>query len=376
MWTSFSKTKLHFGFGIFSTAAELSKELMNGHVLVVTGQSALKTGTLKKLEDQLKQCEITVSTMSHISKDPSINDVEKIVNYCREHNVKTLIALGGGSSIDAVKAAAVISPLTCSVQYALDNSVSYVEKLNVIAIPTTAGTGAELSRGAIITDEKGGVKTGVRGDLISPEMAIIDPELTFTVPQKQISITGFDIFTHAVETYISKKATPVTEMYSLKAISEVVAYLPKALDDNLDINARSSLAFHSAMMGYNLANSSTCLPHRLQYPLGVQTKTEHALGLAALYRSWVEKTAEASSKKFAIISKLMSQSLEIMDEGILNSLTEFLKKIDLVITLSDLGVNEQDCEKLAEMVSGSLENDPWWEPSKNISEIYKNALRG
>lgn len=365
-------TTVHFGVGSFRQIQNVIASTKKERVLIVCGKSAVTFGYLDKIIKGLKNSTVIYDK---ISKDPTTKNIQDIVDLICSQNIDLIIGLGGGSAIDAAKAASVIAPLEVSVQdYFLGVKKIVDKKIYCIAISTTAGTGAELSKGAIVTWSEKNIKTGMRHDLVCPDIAIVDPELTLTVPDDQIKITGFDIFTHAIETYISKKSNPTVEQNSLMAISAVARNLPRAITHKNELEARIELSYHSMMMGYNLANSSTCLPHRLQYPLGVLTGTEHAFGLAALYPAWIKITHEASPEKFRNISNAISKGLGIEDYGIEKSLKSFMQKIDLEPKLSSIGIDLKKCIQMSKMVEGALDNDPWWKDGVKLSIFYKSSI--
>jgi len=155
--------------------------------------------------------------------------------------------------------------------------------LPLVAIPTTAGTGSELSKAAIITDESRKIKKGIRGAALYPKVAIVDSVFTESVPYNITMETGFDVLAHGLESYISKSASPYTEMQSEQALRIVGTYLPALAENLQDREAREKMSFASMIMGINLGHASTCLPHRMQYHLGAHTDTSHGAGLEALF---------------------------------------------------------------------------------------------
>lgn len=375
-WSSNLGTTIHFGNGMLAQAGKWIGDSKKKRFLVVCGSSGVRLRFVQKLSESLAGIAESIVVYDQISKDPTDKNLRDILELIKSNDIDAIIGLGGGSSLDASKAASVIGPLG---EQALTDVLrgkisSFSKKLFCVAIPTTAGTGAEISKGAIITWKEKQLKVGVRGAAVMPDLAIVDPELTLSVPMDQIKITGFDIFTHAVETYISKKCNPLVENYSLMAIRAVAKNLPLALKDPRRLDVRTQLSFYSMLMGYNLANSSTCLPHRLQYPLGVLTETEHAFGLASLYPAWMKVTESVSSSKFATISNILAEELGTADEGIHVSLKKFMENIELTPRLGKMGLGEADCVKLASMVEGALDNDPWWKAGQDLEQIYKMSL--
>lgn len=369
-WTGNLGPQIHFGQGALQRCGEWLD--VNQKWLVICGQSALRYGFLDQLKHSMKSSASLV-VYDKMAQDPTDENLNDILRLIQSEQITALIGLGGGSAMDAAKAASVMAPSQLSLENAVTRT-TFDQKIFCVAIPTTAGTGAELSQGAILTWREKKIKVGVRGALVKPDVAIVDPLLTKTLPKRQVQVTGFDIFTHAVETYISKKCNPIVAHNSLMAIRAVVRYLPQALSEKENLHARHQLSFYSMLMGYNLANSSTCLPHRLQYPLGVETKTEHAFGLAALYPAWVRLTQGSSPLKFDKIAQIINEEMGLQETGIEDSLREWMSQIELTPRLADLSLSRSDCVRLASLVEGSLGNDPWWESGVDLTPFYEQSL--
>ena len=375
-WSLGNSTNVLFGPGCLDKLGDICGSYGKS-AFIVTGESSKKNGLAQRCVEILESKKIKTGIYHDVSADPTVHQVNKIVQAVLKGHFNLIVALGGGSVIDAAKAASVI---VCqggrAEEYLIGTKAVDSSSLPVIAIPTTAGTGAELSKGAIISWPEKQMKGGIRGDALFADQAIVDPELTLTLPIEQLRLTGFDIFTHAVETYISRQAKPLTAIYSREAIKAVTHYLPLALQNQQNMEARTQLSFHSMLMGYNLANSSTCLPHRLQYPLGAMTNTAHALGLAALYPAWILTTFNASKEKFNDVSGWIMEGLSLDNKSsdIFTNLSKFMEKIHLSPTLQELGCDNEVCRELASQVRGNMANDPWWYDGANILQIYKKSL--
>jgi alcohol dehydrogenase class IV len=370
-----SRTKVIFGDGTLSNIGELCKKYGNS-VLLVSGNSAIRNGKVEYIKSMLKKYSISVYTYSEVQSDPTVDHVNRIIEMLKNHKPNLVIAFGGGSVIDASKVAAAVSFQGGRVEDYLEGKLSLsIGAIPLIAIPTTAGTGAELSKGAIISWPEKKMKRGIRGNSIYPLVALVDPENTLTLPIEQIIYTGFDCFTHAVETFISNMATPITAMYSKNAIVAITKYLPIAVKNPDDRIARRNISFHSMLMGYNLANSSTCLPHRLQYPLGVLTGTPHGLGLASLYPTWVELSCKHPSSKFTSIAKWVARGMGYNKKysylDALFMVESFMSIIDIPQALPNSNITKKDCEKMAQEVSGNLSNDPLWSNDLDLATVFK-----
>lgn len=375
-FTSFSPVKIFFGAGSFTKLEEVLKTLA-GPVLLVSGQSAKNSGLIDRALNSARLSEHSSLWFGDVKPDPSVVCVQQIVDQILKFKVGSVVAIGGGSVLDAAKAACAVAAQGGDVVAFLTGHKKLdTAKIPLVAVPTTAGTGAELSQGAILNWDEKNIKTGLRGEAIMPTHALVDPELTLTLNTRQTQITGFDVLTHATETFISRKSTPLTELHGLRAVEAVARYLPRVLAEPKNIDFRSQMSFHSMMMGYNLANASTCLPHRLQYPLGVHTGSEHALGLAMLYPAWISITQSASEQKFSAWKQALCVGLDVDPNQytVLSALRELMRRIDFAPKLSELGVSRELCLQMASEVGSGVENDPWWHKGANLADFYLRAL--
>lgn len=370
-------TKIFFGVDVLSEAFKASKNIIKGKLMLITGKSSMrKLGYIDKIEKSLKEnndiSEIVV--FEGISPNPRVSEINDAINIGIKNGINVVIGLGGGSAIDAAKAIAVgIGAKENIDEYVLSQKNPGEETLPIVAIPTTAGTGSELSKGSIISFPEKNIKTGIRGENIYPKIAIVDPVFTYNVPKRITSETGFDVFTHAAETYLSKKANIFTEMLSIEVMKTVSKYLPLLIEDLNNKEAREKMSYASMLMGINLGNASTCLPHRLQYPIGAKTDSSHSAGLASIYKSWVYHSYEYSSDKYNLIGTIISGKKCNNKHEVLNSLKEFLDKVCMNIYLSDLGILESDLQELCNNVSGSIESDHASCDENIIEKIYKSA---
>tara|TARA_B100001059_G_scaffold231633_1_gene267813 strand:+ start:9003 stop:10178 length:1176 start_codon:yes stop_codon:yes gene_type:complete len=378
-WQLSSPVKVFFGTGSISNLNKIPDDF-GKKCLIITGPNIEKSPAIKTCKEILDLKGHEYEIFSKVDSEPTSSHVNDIVNLFSKTNSEFLIAVGGGSALDAAKAASVIIKQGGDIHEYFQGKLIDKSSIPLIVIPTTSGTGAELSKGAIISWPEKGIKTGLRGEAVYAHIAIVDPNLTISCPSSVTKISGFDVFTHALETYLSRASNKMTSAYSLLAIENVTESLPKLLNNPGDLKSRNSMSFYSMLMGFNLANSSTCLPHRLQYPLGELTKTPHALGLAAIYPSWVEITMTSSKEKLEAVADRMYKGLsnagiECNDnKNILKLLKTFMTAIDLQPRLSDFNLNKKDCFDLSNKVSGNLANDPWWSDGCDLTQFYLKSL--
>lgn len=375
----FCPTKIYFGSGRLKEAIKKENNVLQGTVMIVsTGTDLDNLGYTNKLISALELLSPApkIVKFQNIDSNPKLSQIEKGVEFGKTEHVSCVIGFGGGSAIDAAKSIAFgvgesMKAVTDALDYGKQPSNS---TLPIIAIPTTAGTGSELSRGAIITDDRKGIKTGIRGDNIQPYCAIVDPYFTEKLPILITMETGFDVLTHAIESYISTKSSQITCLFSEWVIQNVPPALYRLKEAPYHMPSRELMSYASMLMGANLANASTVLPHRLQYPIGAKTDTTHASGLCALYKAWIKYTYEFSKSKFDRICMLMSNNTCNNVEMILSSFDEFFDKIELHWSLKDLGIKKSDIDDLLISVTGDLSSDPGYAFPKVIRMIYEDSM--
>ncbi|MDE6363586.1 MAG: iron-containing alcohol dehydrogenase, partial [Lachnospiraceae bacterium] len=300
-------TQIFFGRDIWKEAIRELTSVLNGNIMIVTtGRSLIRLGYIDELVGQLKQHTLmgNIIVFDNVSANPRLSEAKKGIKLAKEAKIDLVVAFGGGSAIDMAKAVSAGAVTDTAIEDYFYHGIEPPQNaLPLLAIPTTAGTGSELSKAAILTDEEKCIKSGIRGSSLYPKAAIVDSVFTESVPFSTTMETGFDVLAHAIESYISKAASPYTQMLSEYTVESVRRALPRLIQDLKDIDARREMSYASMMMGINLGNASTCLPHRLQYPLGAFTDTSHGAGLAALYTSWIEYEYPYSHEK---VERLMS----------------------------------------------------------------------
>ena len=370
-------TKIYFGEGIVENTLESEKAILGNDVLIITtGGSLARLGHIDKLSEKLKGIlPGEVSIYDKISQNPDISEVAEAVAVGKEKKVTSVIGFGGGSAMDAAKATAVGIGSDIPVEKFLYESIEPgPETLPIIAIPTTAGTGSELSKGAIISSREKGIKTGIRGMAVLPKLAIVDPVYTWSVPLNVTMETGFDVFAHAAESFCSANANMFSEMLSETAIKTAGDSLRRLKADLDDHEARGRISYASMIMGLNLLNIGNCLPHRMQYPVGSATGTSHAAGLIALYPSWIGNEYDVAPEKINdIFSWLGLKNVHSCEEA-RSEFEDFLKELGIYRTLSDLGVEEDDIDKLVSEVTGNLKSDRLSERDNILKDIYLESL--
>jgi alcohol dehydrogenase class IV len=374
-----TRTKAIFGEGMRAELGGLIGETAGSTTLVVASASALKRDMTQSIVATL-QAQGPVVIWDKVQPNPRVSDIDACLEAHKDSGISHIVGIGGGSALDQAKATAM----------ALDTGLTIAELLKLkpglpvrrntlILMPTTSGTGAELSYGAILTDTVSGEKLGLRGANQAADYAIVDPELTYSLPRSEAMITGFDVLTHALETFISTAATPYTTDLSRGAVERVFKHLPMLFDDGSNIEAHAELSYASMMMGINLALSTTCMPHRLQYPIGAETDTAHAAGLAAIYPAWLKHLLPHAEEKLAQCADWIGVGGKNQAESAHNfarATVALLERIELTPTLQELGVTKEAVGRFASEVSGKLETDPSFKARDDLAKIYQDAWSG
>lgn len=370
-------TKVYFGRNIWRKELKKQETLLQGNIMIVTtGRSLQRLGYVNELHKQIQQCVYArkVIVFDNISANPKLSEVQSGILLGQQEEIDVIVGFGGGSAIDAAKAIAAGVRENEGIEALFyQGKEPGADTLPIIAIPTTAGTGSELSKAAIITDEERKVKTGIRGKALYPLAAIVDSCFTESVPFQTTMETGFDVLAHAIESYISKAASPYTRMQSEMAVRIVGEYLPRLAERLSDTEAREKMSFASMIMGINLGNASTCLPHRMQYPIGAHTDTSHGAGLAALFIAWVGCEYPYASEKLEKVTELLTRNRINGCRDCQKEIHQFIKLLRLPTSLQELGVERAELAIMASEVTGNIKNDPAGQEEGIISKIYEAA---
>lgn len=366
-----SPTRITFGNGALDAAGPAAATL-GTRSLVICGQSARRSGTLDRLLATLRASGVGALVHDGVTPDPSSDDVDAVIAIARGSGADVLIGLGGGSALDTAKAAAACIDHD-SVRELIGTTLpADARGLPVLAIPTTTGSGAEVTKGAILTDPVRRLKSGVRGSAIFPQIAIVDPQLARTLPHDVAAETGFDAFTHAVESYVARRATPITDALAERAIRLLAPALLALAHGSWDDGQREALALAALLAGINVANASTCLPHRMQQAMGSVTRVSlsHGRGLALLYPAWLERVEPFASARLATVAGALGARDSRAAVG------ELLDGLGLAGTLRERGFVDADVVTFTRSLTGNIDNDPIPAADVHVAcELFRRALR-
>jgi alcohol dehydrogenase class IV len=377
----FAPTEIVFGVGrvdeIGVFAARYGKK-----ALLVTGHlSAAMEPLYERVKAKLKEAGVAAAHFNGVIPNPTTEVVSAGAKLAREFGAELVIGIGGGSSMDTAKAIAVEASHPGTAWDYLHYTPGPTEKtLPIITIGTTAGTGSQATPCAVITKAENKDKSAIWHKNIFPRAAIIDPELTRTMPKAVTAQTGFDAFCHNFEAYISVNTNPLVETLAAAALKIIVQYLPRAIADGNDIEARSQMAWADTLGGLNISSAGVTLPHGLGMQIGGHCpQVSHGQALAVQYPEFVRFTYKLAVEKFAVLGRILNPELggksdAVAAEQSCEALDGFLKKIDLWIGFKDLKVSKEDIRAIADcgQVLGDYRNNP---RIANIEEMYDLLLR-
>ena len=378
-----SPSTIYYGIGVFEDSCDKLATL-GKKPLIVTDNVMTDIGYVNRLEKNLKDRDIQFSLFNEVNTEPTDQFVEKGVQLFKESGCDFTIALGGGSPIDTAKAIGVMINNPGEIKDYMGLGKIKQEGPPVVAIPTTAGTGSEVTQFTIIADTKDDVKMLIGSEYVIPKIAINDPALTMSVPAKTTAATGIDALTHAIEAYTSRRHQPISDMYALSSIKRIAKYLRRAWANGDDEEARSQMMIAAMEAGMAFNNSSVTIVHGMSRPIGALFHVPHGISNAVLLPACLDYAIMGIPERFADIAEAMGVDISKLNpfsaaqEGV-----KLIKQLcaDVEIpTISGLGINKDEfmdkVDKMATdaLASGSPNNTARKPCKEEIIKIYKKSL--
>ncbi|MFL4396765.1 iron-containing alcohol dehydrogenase [Acinetobacter pittii] len=373
-----SANKLITGPMALQYLPETFKQFNSNKALIVTDQGVVKSGTLKKVIDLLT---IKYSIFDEINPEPELEQVKEGIDIYRDQQCDVVLAVGGGSALDIAKCIAALADQRGEIQEFLGVNKLQSRNIPLIVIPTTAGTGSEVTNVAILSDTVNQMKQGIVSDYLLPDVAIVSPYMSVSCPPSVTAASGVDALVHALEAYISVNHTEVTDALAIQAIELIVEYLPKAYALPHNLLAREKMATASLMAGLAFGNAGVGAVHALAYPLGGKYKMPHGVSNALMLPHVIKWNALGCAErlsKIASILKLNITSNHFTNANILvDFLHQFCAQLHIPSQLRSFGIQENDIPGLAIeaiKVERLLKNNPRMLNEMDIQAIYKQAL--
>ena len=362
-----------FGVGAFTKLGDLCSPLGNS-ALLVTGKSAMRrSAKLEQAKELLESQGLRLQTFEGVEADPSLATCDKGIKLARKSQCDLIIAIGGGSALDAGKTVAAIAPQPEELpEYFAGERELENAPLPFVAVPTTAGTGSECTNNAVLTDTERCLKKSLRHRTMVPTVALVDPELTLGLTPDVTAHSGMDALTQAIECHVGMKANPVSDALTLKAIQLIAAHLADAVADGSRIENREPVALGSMLTGMAFANAGLGAVHGLAGPLGAILHAPHGLVCAVLLSHVCALNLSARKDKFdAIATSLGSASAEQVPEVV----RQLNRRVGIPDTLRDFGLKKDSFDKiLAECRSGSMANNPKQPSDDELTAILRKIM--
>ncbi len=354
--------EIRFGWGASETAADVVSAIGAKRVTIVTDNGVIAAGLVAPVADRLKQESIAIDIFSGVSPNPRDIEVLTAVEAIRGHGSSAIIALGGGSPIDLAKAAAGIATNGGRPQDWVAPRSFPTPPLPLIAIPTTAGTGSEVTRSSVINDTERAIKISLRDARIAPVVGLVDPGLTLGLPAALTASTGMDALTHAVEAYTCRQAMPVTDALALHAMSLISANLERAVRDGSDQEAREGMMMGSVIAGMAFSNSDVAAVHCISEAIGGRYDTPHGVANSLFLPFLFAYNAPVAIDRHARAALAMgATSTDRVPEQMASDGAAYLQRLGQAIGIPALrsipGIRPEDFPWIAAASMQNLSND-------------------
>ena len=371
-------TRIVFGNGVIKKVGGEAKKL-GTHALIVTDKGIIGTGYVEKIKEYLTDAGLAVEIFDEIDPNPRDASVQKGAVFVKEKGCDILVGVGGGSPIDTAKAIGVIVGEGGVIQDY--EGLDKVQKpiMPLIAIPTTAGTGTEVTFWSVITDTERKFKMSIGSPLMAARVALVDPEVTFTLPPPLTASTGIDALVHAIEGYTATLSQPISDSLAITAMQLIGQNIRQAYANGCNAEARYNMMLGSLLAGIAFGNSDTASVHCMGEALGGLYDTAHGIAMAVCLPHCIEYNIISDPVRFSKVAEALGEKVEglTLIEGAQKAVDAIWKLTsDLNIpTAKEVGLREEDLERLAEAasVNVSVESNPRTMKKEDFLLLFKKA---
>jgi len=373
--------KIVFGSGAFEQLLEHVHELKGSKPLVVLDRNLSLAGFKERVSSLFESGGMDYILFDRVEGEPPLELADEGAKIALKEKCDLVVGIGGGSAMDVAKAVAVIAANKGKAKDYLGLNKVPGPGLPKIMVPTTAGTGSEVTFTSVFIRKKLKKKEGMNSPWLYPELALLDPVLTLSVPSNVTAATGIDALCHAIESYTSINSSPLSELVSLEAIRLISSDLRTCVHDGSNLRARENVLLGSLYAGLGLANAGVTAVHSLSYPLGGKYGISHGVANTVLLPYVMRFNLPGAVEKFAVVAEAMGEfiddlSLREAANLAVEAVEELIEDCDMDISLEELGVGEEDFPELAQVamtVARPLENNPRKVTVEDAIEIYNEA---
>ncbi|WP_427365990.1 iron-containing alcohol dehydrogenase [Candidatus Caldatribacterium saccharofermentans] len=352
----YQPTRIHFGFGKLEEVGRIVSRYGKRALLVTVPPFQALEPVFEKTKRLLRESGVEVAHFDQVIPNPTTESISWGAEMARDFHADVVVGLGGGSSIDTAKAIALeVTHEGTAWEYRLFGERKVTrEILPIIAIPTTSGTGSQVTAVSVLTNSGERFKSAIVDPHLFPKEAIVDPELVMSLPPHLTASTGFDAFAHAFESYVHVNANPYTDLLALEAMRLVIRFLPPLLNNPADRRAREHMAWADTLAGLSIANCGTTLPHGIGMAIGGKAPwVMHGEALAVVYPEFLRYTAPYALEKFAAVARMFRPELlgekdEVAALALEEIMNAFLKEIGMWFGLEDLRIPREDLPGIVE----------------------------
>mgnify|MGYP000282912729 CR=1 FL=1 len=375
--------KIVFGENAIERIGEEAEKIGGKRILVVTDEILQKIGLIKKVQKPLQDKNFEV-TIVKTEPEPTIETAEKIAQIVRNSSFDIIVGVGGGSCLDMAKVASIAANNPGDIkQYIGINKIKRAG-LPKILVPTTAGTGSEVTPNAIIITSDDLMKSGIVSEYNIADVSIVDPRLTESMPPRLTATTGLDALSHAIESYMSIKSNPLTDALALEATRLILANLYTAFTNGKNIEARSNMSMAALLAGITISMSGTCAGHAAAYAFAAKYKIPHGLSCAVSLPYIIKYNASVCPSKIIELSHVIDKdatalTLEEATKKVIERIVDLMEKLCIPYKLKDLNIPADDIPNLAKRMIGNtrlLANNPKQVSEEDAIEIFKNMWEG
>lgn len=351
--TFLSPNKIILGTGATKQVGIESKALGGKKALIVTDPGVVKAGLIDGVQESLESEKINSGIFDQVEAEPPARIVDECAQIARREGYDIIIGIGGGSSLDAAKGVSIMAINKGKVLDYAGTDLVTKKGLPKILLPTTGGTGSEVTRVFVVTDEAENTKKVIYSNYNLADVAIIDPVLTISMPPVVTADTGIDALIHAIETYVSVNATPFSDILAIEAINLIAHNLPIAYAKGSNIEARYNMALAASLAGLAFTSGGLGAVHGLAYVLGTEYHMSHGRSNAIMLPHVMDYNKIGNLNKYAQIAQAMGENIEGLSsyeaaEKSVDASKKLLEAVNISIKLPDYGIRKEDLPKLVE----------------------------
>jgi lactaldehyde reductase len=373
----------YFGAGARKELPEVLNRMGVKKALVCTDKGLLKVGTAQKVTEVLDQCGFPYEIFSEVKPNPTVTNVKDGIKAFADAKADCIIAIGGGSAMDTAKGIGIVTnnPEFSDIVSLEGVAPTKKKSVPIIALPTTAGTGAEVTINYVIIDEERQAKMVCVDPNDIPAVAIVDAELMYSLPKSLTAATGMDALTHAIEGYITKGAWVMSDMYELQAIKMIAEFLPLAVEEPTNPKGREGMALAQYIAAQAFSNVGLGLVHGMAHPMGSLHDIPHGVANALLLPTIMEFNMPKCVEKFGVIAQTMGvdttgMSAQEAAQAAVDAVKALSIRVGIPQTLTALGIKEEDIPALAAQAIADVctPGNPRDVTEAEIVELYKKVL--